>query len=589
MHRVYLLWIFILITTINCNIYIFANPVRFNNLISDSTKLIDHNFPEDLPFLSSSKSNKKDAYYFFAIIPLDISQSLKYFLIVADNNGVPVFYKRLFSMPTDLKFQPNGLLTYYDSENGKFYGMDSSFSLVDSFEVKNYNTNNHELIITPNGHSLMIGEDIIPFDLSEDGGISNADIILNVIQEQDENKNIVFQWNSINYLKVRDATDDINIADYVVDYCHINSIEIDYDENLIISNRHRDEVIKIDRHSGDIIWILGGKNNQFTFINDSLGFSHQHDARRLNNGNIGLFDNGNLHWENAPSRGLEIRLDENNKTAEVVWEYKHSPKIESNQMGNLCIYDDGSKLISWGWSLYSNTKITHLDKNDSIINELDFPPGLITYRAQTYLLPESFFSTLTANPKLPLNNSVISLIGDELQFLWNKNKFAQSFLFQLSDDSTFSNLIYENNGLRDSTIKLSKSFFNFDKKYYWRVMSYNNGNDIGGRNSWTEIFSFKTSQFTSVNQKELKLNITKITPNPATDRTNLNIIVPDYDRYLISIIDELGNINETLVDTYLIKGEYRYIIESDKYSNGNYFIQLKSSKEKVTQKMIILN
>ena len=62
-----------------------------------------------------------------------------------------------------------------------------------------------------------------------------------------------------------------------------------------------DEITKIDRQTGDIIWRLGGVNNEFTFLNDSLDFQHsiptpfcyQHDIRRLRNGNITIYDNGN--------------------------------------------------------------------------------------------------------------------------------------------------------------------------------------------------------------------------------------------------------------------------------------------------------
>jgi len=71
-------------------------------------------------------------------------------------------------------------------------------------------------------------------------------------------------------------------------------ISYDNDGNLLISSRHLDEITKINRTTGSIIWRLGGKNNQFAFPNDSLGFSHQHAIRRIGNENILLFDNGNF-------------------------------------------------------------------------------------------------------------------------------------------------------------------------------------------------------------------------------------------------------------------------------------------------------
>ena len=38
---------------------------------------------------------------------------------------------------------------------------------------------------------------------------------------------------------------------------------------------------------------MGGRNNQFTFPNDPIPLSYQHDVRRLPNGHITIFDNGN--------------------------------------------------------------------------------------------------------------------------------------------------------------------------------------------------------------------------------------------------------------------------------------------------------
>ena len=75
---------------------------------------------------------------------------------------------------------------------------------------------------------------------------------------------------------------------------HGNSIDVDYDDNLILSNRRSNEIIKIIDKNGEVIWIMGGLN-EFQFINDSFnGPAAQHDVTRLDNGNILVFDNGNL-------------------------------------------------------------------------------------------------------------------------------------------------------------------------------------------------------------------------------------------------------------------------------------------------------
>ncbi len=51
-----------------------------------------------------------------------------------------------------------------------------------------------------------------------------------------------------------------------------------------------DEITKIDRNTGDIIWRFGpqAKNNMFTFLNDTVGFSYPHDIQQLKSVLAGL-------------------------------------------------------------------------------------------------------------------------------------------------------------------------------------------------------------------------------------------------------------------------------------------------------------
>jgi hypothetical protein len=108
-----------------------------------------------------------------------------------------------------------------------------------------------------------------------------------------------------------------------------------------------DEITKIDRKSGAIIWRWGGKHNQFTFANDSIGFSHQHCIRVLPNGHYLLFDNGNFHTPNF-SRAVEYVIDAEAMTATEVWEYRHSPDLYTFAMGSVQRLENGNTLIGWG-------------------------------------------------------------------------------------------------------------------------------------------------------------------------------------------------------------------------------------------------
>jgi len=122
----------------------------------------------------------------------------------------------------------------------------------------------------------------------------------------------------------------------------------------------------------------GRQKNQFSFVNDPLqGFSHQHGIRRLQNGNIILFDNGNLH---APplSRAVEYKLDEQSKIAELVWEYRHDPPLYGFALGFAQRVANGNTLICYGTA----QRIIEVDRAGTKQWELAIDgPQIYAYRA----------------------------------------------------------------------------------------------------------------------------------------------------------------------------------------------------------------
>ncbi len=301
------------------------------------------------------------------------------FLLITNAVGAIVFYRQMLAMCTDFKLQPNGQLTYYDTLHGQFYAMDATYTVVDSFACGNgYATDEHELRILPNGHALLIGDDPETVDMSQvvAGGNPNATVIGNIVQELDENKNVVFEWRSWDHYAITDATHE-SLGASVVDYVHANALEADTDGNILISCRHMDEVSKIDRTTGALVWRWGGKNNQFV-MNDPEGpFSHQHAIRRLDNGDVVLFDNGDFKTPTAYSRGAEYLLDEDNKIATLAWEYRNSPDTYGSAMGYVERLDNGNTLISWGTG---KPDAIEVDADGVKVMDLSLPTGQSSYR-----------------------------------------------------------------------------------------------------------------------------------------------------------------------------------------------------------------
>ena len=316
---------------------------------------------------------------------LDWGGGLPQLLLILDDSGRPVFCRETPGPCVDFKVQPDGRLTYFDWFAGKHYAMDATYAVVDSFTCGNgYTTDNHELRLLPDGHALLLSYDPQVVDMSQvvEGGNPAAVVIGLVIQEIDGEKNVVFQWRSWDHFQITDAWHEDLTAEEI-DCVHGNAIELDRDGNLMISSRHLEEITKISRETGEILWRWGGKNNQFTFLGDTLGFSYQHAIRRIANGHVTLFDNGNHHVPPF-SRAVEYELDEVNRTARLVWQYRDTPDIFGFAMGYAQRLGNGNTLISWG---AGKPDVIEVAPDGTRVLELRLPDGVFNYRAYRFAWP----------------------------------------------------------------------------------------------------------------------------------------------------------------------------------------------------------
>jgi hypothetical protein len=305
------------------------------------------------------------------------------YLMILENDGTPLFYRKLSGVGLDFKMQPAGQLTYFDAAAKGFYALNARYDAVDSFRCGNgYSTDGHDLILLPNGHAVLMSYDPQVVDLSALGGRSNAIVIGLIIQELDEGKDVAFQWRSWDHFQITDVVSH-SLTTAVVDYVHGNSIDVDPDGNLILSSRHMNEVTKISRTTGEVLWRLGGRNNQFTFINDAILFSHQHDVRRLPNGHITMFDNGNFRQPQF-SRAVEYAIDEVQRTATLVWQYRLNPDVFGFAFGSVQRFSNGNTLICWG---PARPSLTEVAPDGTIVSTLSLDPGVAAYRAVRFEWP----------------------------------------------------------------------------------------------------------------------------------------------------------------------------------------------------------
>src|SRR5580658_8011796 len=171
--------------------------------------------------------------------------------------------------------------------------LDDEYHVVATVRAGNgLNADAHEFLLTPQGTALVTIYDLVTADLTSVGGSKDAQVWEGSIQEIDvATGKVIFEWRSLgkvgfdeSYWPLPDSSTE------AWDYIHINSVALDDDGNLLLSARHTSTVYKIDRHTGEVIWRLGGKKSDFRFGADA-GFSFQHNAVAVGGDTIRIFDN----------------------------------------------------------------------------------------------------------------------------------------------------------------------------------------------------------------------------------------------------------------------------------------------------------
>lgn len=355
------------------------------------------------PITIHSVDNPSPGYIFMATWDRNTSPRLYgNFIFILDSSGNIVDSVRVEGAPYDFQVQPNGLLTYalgdfasnvpLPGEDLQQIVLDSNLAFVDSYKMKNgYTTDFHEFLMLPNGNVMMMSYHTILYDMSQivEGGKTDASLIINIIQEQDREKNVVFEWRNIDYIPITDS--DLNLTDSRINYSTLNAFTVDDDGSILASFRNHSEIMKISRETGAIMWRMGSPRSDFTYVGEheeNAPFYHarQHNIIRLPNGNISLFDNGQFH--SPPySRAVEYSLDEANKVATLVSEWRYpNGNIFCATAGNAQKLSNGGWFIGYGVPSpqFVERNAVEVHPDGSIALELSLPRGVLAYRAYKF-------------------------------------------------------------------------------------------------------------------------------------------------------------------------------------------------------------
>jgi len=199
-----------------------------------------------------------------------------------------------------------------------------------------------ETIPTPGAHNdFYEHEDGTLVILSEDRRqVEDEDVVGDKLVEIAPDGSETIVWSVWDHLEYEPGTSEFG------HWTHANAIDYDADEDVYyVGARHISTIFKIDRATGDVLWMLGGPRSDFEFVDGGTEFSAlQHQFEVLDDG-IFIFDN--REESDFASRAVEYALNEETGIATQRWEHISDPPLYCYGMGDVDRLDSGDSLITW--------------------------------------------------------------------------------------------------------------------------------------------------------------------------------------------------------------------------------------------------
>ena len=312
---------------------------------------------------------------------------------IIDDQGRPIWFQPVASADeqvTDFRVQRyrgEPVLTYWtgSSHTGAGHGegtdtiLDRSYRVVATVNAGNgYSADSHEFHLTPEGTALITVYHQEPYDLSSVGGPADGQVFDGIVQEIDvATGKVLFEWHSLDHI----ALDESEVAAPTTsatayDYFHVNGVNIDYDGNLIISARNAWAAYKVDRHTGDVIWRLGGKKSDFA-QGPGATFAYQHNPTAAGLDTVRIFDNESTI---GPSRVIWVHHDRRAGTASLLRSFEHPDALSAGSQGNSQALDNEDTFVGWG----ATGRVSEFDAWNHLLFDASVPTGYDTYRSYRF-------------------------------------------------------------------------------------------------------------------------------------------------------------------------------------------------------------
>jgi len=344
---------------------------------------------------------------------------------IVDNQGRPVWFYPITNGQVGADFrvqqyQGRHVLTWAQEQGfgGLATGQSADYIFDEAYESvavvhagNGLNADAHEFLISPEDTALITIYNSVPKDLSSVGGSSSGYVIDGVVQEIDiPSGNVLFEWHSLDHVGLDESYEPLPASSTTPwDYFHLNAISVDLDGNLLISARHTSTVYKLDRHTGEVIWRLGGKKTDFT-LGTGLPFWYQHNPVPVSDDTFRLFDNESNGTPVLPySRVIWVQRNPLTKTAEVIRSIKHPAGLSAPSQGGSQGLPNGDTFVGWG----QVGRFSEFDPSGNLIFDASVPAGDDTYRAYRNVWYGQPYTSPTATAQAETGGTTL------VQAIWN--------------------------------------------------------------------------------------------------------------------------------------------------------------------------
>jgi hypothetical protein len=267
----------------------------------------------------------------------------------------------------------------------------------------------HEIMVLPNGNYLALS---LAFEDHTYPTLGPQHVAGDVIVEFTREGEVVWTWDAFDHMdpqRLRETPEALPIIDPAtgeesLDWTHANGlIYEEADDTVIISLRHQDWIMRIDRATGDILWRLGYEGD-FTLADGDRWFYHPHSPEWQEDGSLVLYDNGIVTVETPPpgvrSRAVRFEVDETAMTADLVWEDDEEPFFAP-------IAGDADRMPSGHLLVLDSSIVSNINPDNplefdihSVLREVDETAS--PTRVWSIITPTNQFAyRATANARLP--------------------------------------------------------------------------------------------------------------------------------------------------------------------------------------------